>query len=320
MRSLAIPETRQKQITWLESEMLGTQLHRVAIELASLRNLQTYHGDASDQMSFDADTLVRLRDQGLVALSDVQFTSLLTHPRRLNIIQQDVLVNGGPYWSTVDPPHDLNLETRIDRIGAFLREGCDEPPLITPVHSRSDWRSNLGWSTLASLATAACLLIVFANMREPTETAQTPKPVAESKVAVASTIPTSWGFEKFASDIRVDEVNLQPPLDRAAYLRELASAAESWSKKRPETSADLASRIGQFRMGCSAILLADHKPLPDSDRAWLRQRCESWASALDRHLAAIESGRPVIEVRDAVDSTVIKIAAALIGRAETPAT
>ena len=128
---------------------------------------------------------------------------------------------------------------------------------------------------------------------------------------------SGWGFEKFASQVASDEATLQPPLDRKAYLMQLAEAADAWTNKRPESTTELVKRLGQFRMGCSAILIADHGPLPASDRAWLRERCRSWASALDRHLAAAESMSDPVAVRGQVDATVAKIAEALRGRAET---
>ncbi|TWU48628.1 hypothetical protein Poly51_45290 [Rubripirellula tenax] len=321
MRSLAVPESREDQTSWLESEIMGTELHRLAVEFASLSGSESNDTEPLNPTAFDTDTLVRVRDRGLAALSNSQFTSLLVQPQTLLNIQQDVLVSGGAYWSTIDPPEDLNLERRIDRVRSNLREGVAPSTPVGPTSiPRSTWRSNLGWSAIASLATAACLILVFTAIRDSTETAQIPKPDIPPTVADASTAPIRWGFEKFASDFRTDEANLAPPLDRAGYLRELASAAQSWSTKRPDTVTELAIRIGQFRMGCSAILLSEHRPLPDSDRKWLRQRCETWASALDRHLVAIESGRPVLDVRGEVDSTAVKIAAALIGRAETPAT
>ena len=56
--------------------------------------------------------------------------------------------------------------------------------------------------------------------------------------------------------------------------------------KRPDDPIDLARRIGEFRQGCSVLILSPHKPLSGQDRAWLVGKCRAWAAKLDAHLAA----------------------------------
>ena len=111
--------------------------------------------------------------------------------------------------------------------------------------------------------------------------------------------------------------NLSGDVSAPAYLNQLADAAQEWFKQRPEGSADLARRIGEFRQGCSQLILAKHRPLSEADRAWLVERCRAWAGKLDAHLADVESGKDVAQVRSDTDATVRQLIDALRKRAES---
>ena len=314
MRALEIPETREEQIAWLEAEIVGTELAALATEL------QAVHGPSNSESQLDDQTLSSVRQRGLDALSPEQFGALLRDPDQLLTLQSDVLENGGAYWSAVDPPTDLQVPNAI-HVGLESTE-----PSVSPVPlNRGSATSKLLWATIGSLATAAALLL-FANPFGGGAGSELVKvgpgksePTTTVTVSEESATSADWGFAAFARELKSSEQNLDPPFSRESYLRELADSAEAWANRRPDSPAALAKRIGEFRMGCSAILLADHGPLPEADRTWLRERCRRWASALDRHLADVEKGTSVEQVRRDVDSTVTKIAAALQGRADTAA-
>lgn len=306
MRAFEIPADRADQVNWLESELLGTELHALVAEL------QAVHGDATRPVALSDETLAKVRERGLGMLTNAQFSELLRQPTQLLELQQDVLEHGGQYWSRVAPPSDLAIKDRLHKA----------QPVVSDIQSQytrpSTWQSHAAWALVASIATAAAVLLIV-RPNNTSVTAKNPSTVvATTETAPITDSGPAWGFAKFATGIQTSEQDLQPPLDRAAYLRELAKAAEAWTNKRPVTQETLARRIGEFRMGCSAILLATHGPLPESDRKWLRTRCQSWATALDRHLAAVEAGGQVDVIRAEVDATVVKIAAALQGRADTP--
>ena len=118
---------------------------------------------------------------------------------------------------------------------------------------------------------------------------------------------TEWGWNR--PDV------FKPDLSRAAYLERLATSAEEWKRKKPETPEALARRIVQFREGCTRLILAKHEPLTPKDGAWLRERCRVWSKKLDEQLAALESGGDVTSVRNQVDGVVDKLAKALRERA-----
>jgi len=105
-------------------------------------------------------------------------------------------------------------------------------------------------------------------------------------------------------------------LPPGVYLDRLADAAGEWFKKRPDDPNALARRIGEFRQGCSVLILSPHKPLAAQDRAWLVEKCRAWAAKLDAHLAALEGGASAAQVRDEADATINKLIAALRERAQ----
>jgi hypothetical protein len=72
-----------------------------------------------------------------------------------------------------------------------------------------------------------------------------------------------------------------------------------------------------MRDGCTKVLAAKHEPLTLDDRAWLVERCVAWGTKLDKHLADLQTGRSIEEVRREADETVDKLAQALRARAST---
>jgi hypothetical protein len=120
--------------------------------------------------------------------------------------------------------------------------------------------------------------------------------------------PPAWGWQ--------DAEVLSQDATATGYLENLASAANDWFNRRPETAQDLAVRIGQFRSGCSLVMLAEHRPLADEDRRWLVDRCRVWATKLDESLARLKAGASVRDVRAEVDETVLGLVKALQKRSE----
>lgn len=300
MKVLELPDSHAEQVSWLEKAIMGSDGNRVIAELSAV------FGDASFDLSDEEKKAVY--DRGLGGLLPDRFKKLLQAPSALATLQRDVIEFGGDYWNTIDR-HDLQSAI-IERA-----RPTSSPQLKKTTHDASrpspSWASNVAWAALGSLATAAALLIIFSEKTNPPNQ---PVAVIVNPGDKIESIGDSdaWGFAKFARSDIVTSTNVQ----RANYFDKIATAAEAWSKQRPETPAALAKRLGEFRMGCSALLLADH-PLPPEDQQWLKQRCGQWASAIENHLAELENGMSVQEVTARVDVTVTKIAAAIKGRAAT---
>ena len=305
MRSLQIPETHQAQIRWLEQEMVGCHFSMLVAEL------EVIHGEDDGKFKLETSLLDQIREAGLSALSPIEFRQLLSHPKSLLILQHDVLVNGGRYWSEVETT-SVSESTQSNSNSTLNSTLLTDSQTQRHLSRRSiSFASKISWAAMGALTTAAILLFLLRPDLTDLFKGQ------DGSLAQNITTESNWGFAKFATELEKRHSEFTPS-DRKVYLTQLAEAAKAWSNKRPEMAAELAKRLGEFRMGCSEILLANHEAISESDQAWLRDRCRDWARALDQHLADVEAGKSVSEVISSVDVTVTKIAAALLGRAETP--
>ena len=96
----------------------------------------------------------------------------------------------------------------------------------------------------------------------------------------------------------------------SAYYDKLADAADEWSHDRPESRPDLARRLGEFRVGCSLLLLDPHEPLKkhEGEEDWLVNRCRRWAARLDELMATTDAGEePVDKLRAEADELVRRV-------------
>jgi hypothetical protein len=225
--------------------------------------------------------------------------AFLQHPRLLLDLQETVLIEGVPYWQRLarEAPESARLDAngwrRLDR---FLRVGNSASPRVQAL---SRWRS---WHWLAILPTAGSLLVAVAVLQrqlEPTSPLQQPE--------APTNLAGNWGWLRRGA--------FPQELSRADYLERLGREAEEWFNKRPDEPATLARRIAEFRQGCTALILGDHRPLSPQDRRWLVQTCRKWASDLDEDLAEVESLVNPLLIRDKVDDTTRQIARELRNRA-----
>lgn len=214
----------------------------------------------------------------------------MIHSHLLLELQDQVASAGGEFWRQ-RAAADSTAEDRIEQTWLSLagriqpatqNEGSQNQP------PREEKKRVAAIFAAASILAVACLLVWLG-----------PKPAAA---------PPAWGWQ--ASGVLAEDATAPD------YLRNLAVAANDWFKKRPATAADLAIRIGQFRAGCSRIMLAEHRPLAEADQQWLVDRCRVWAGKLDGSLIDTESGRSIEEVRGEVDETVRRLISALETRAD----
>jgi hypothetical protein len=298
IHSLDIPENSADVPGWLEDFIVGPNLAELVAELSAL------HADSrAEPRSLDSalgDDLPRATEQGLAALSRQSLRTLLREPQLLIELQERIFVDGGAYWDRRAAPEIDDLAGRTwNRLDNWIAGVAEQPAPtgtadVLPMKPRP-WYAH---PAVVSLATAAALLAgVFSwDAFGP----RGPVPAA-----------TAWGWERPGAFASKDSAQ--------QYLNALANAGIEWFKKRPESPDALAMRIGEFRRGCTVLILAEHKPLSNDDRAWLVERCRAWAGKLDKHLADVEAGRDPLAVRAEVDETVNALVKALQTRAETAA-
>ncbi len=320
---LDIPDDPAQLPRWLEQKLVGLDLAALVAELTAVHGAPAQSSPTVREVL--GDQLDTVLASGLGGVSRGTLGYLMLRPQLLLELQELVFVSGGPYWDRVEQPsvefQELIHRSRL-RLEAFLANQTGTPR-STNLANRGQTtsishsfrspeqgerhivrlRRTAAWyqhPALVSFATAAAVLFgvfIYEHNLRPTETT----------LQVAT--KTTWGWNKPGA------IPSQVPAD--AHLNALADAAAEWFNERPSDPAGLVKRIGEFRRGCSVLLLADHKPLSDDDRQWLLERCRTWAGKLDAHLAAAESSDEVIKVRTETDETINKLIDSLRARAKT---
>ncbi|NNJ25772.1 hypothetical protein [Alienimonas chondri] len=312
-----IPDAAPARGPWLDSVLVGDDLDRLVAELDALGSaVAAERAPVAQSPEAELDALLgthrstALAD-GLAAAPAETVETLLTRPELLLALRTLVLTEGGPHWDAV-ASDDPALRAAADRVVAAVKQRTGEAgetaaaqdlPMpasaVAPTDERSERKRSWGTAVLTGVAGLALGLIAAFFL--------TPDPAAPGPAGPAAVASIGWGW--------AGPEGLPAADDPRAYLDGLADEAEEWFKKRPETDAAVAKRIGEFRAGCSVLILAEHPALPDDAADRLREKCRLWASALDEQLAAVEAGEPPIEVRGRTDETVRKLIVALRGDA-----
>ena len=282
-----IPDTQGETADWLAQQLVGLELAELICELRAVHGIPTIiaKSEASAQLrAMLGDYRQELLDVGLTVLPAKTVGELLAHPELLGELQELVLTEGGSYWQKLSQGNQ-SFDAFLSR---QLPSSHDMPTVDLP-STRAPGRPSLAYTSWVVLATAASVLAAVVAFDQFEATTATPV--------------TGWGWNRQLVD--------HQGLSRAEYLNQLANGAEEWFKKRPADAPALAKRIGEFRQGCSQLLLADHQPLLSRDRDWLLERCRAWARTFDDNLVAVEAGEPVERVCAAMDETVRKLVAAL---------
>jgi hypothetical protein len=308
LHAFEIPENDAALAAWLEAQLAGPYLGELVAELAVLQEIDpASHGPRPDRRSTGqaatietvlGNRLPQVCQQGLASVPPNLIRRLFQQPHLLAELQERVLTDGGPFWDQ-KLQESTELSEMMDAGWTRLTEGLSRLHAIDPAEQPVQFgpvktpTKPFRWF-LAGVVSAAAVgliaVVVWDQVSGPQQVAS-----------------TEWGWNR--PDV------FKPDLSRAAYLERLATSAEEWKRKKPETPEALARRIVQFREGCTRLILAKHEPLTPKDGAWLRERCRVWSKKLDEQLAALESGGDVTSVRNQVDGVVDKLAKALRERA-----
>ena len=296
IRGLDIPDETAELARWLEEQLAGDDLGSLVAELRAGHPAD--ERDATSLESHLGNNVNVILTQGLNGIPATLLRGLIAHPGLLLELQERILIDGGPHWSRRTPSvTETDALARVwSNVSAAI--SAESKPSVnrvtTPAASPAGTR-RASWIGTLSLAAATFLIGVILRGQWP---------IGPQPPAVAQ---TGWGWNKPDA--------LKSDVSREVYLANLADGASEWFKKRPETPTALAVRIGQFRQGCSMLLLAEHKPLSVSDRKWLRERCSAWAAKLDGHLTDLEAGGNVESIRVAADQTITTLIEKLRERA-----
>lgn len=283
---LEIPEGRVEIARWLERKLVSTDLSEFVAELTAFDG----HGSTG---SLGLNQILHkfgaaIFDEGLSGLPEEVLRSLLRSPKALYGLQEQVLVNGGPFWAELasevtslppfQAPHGGTTESQSGN-----HQTTDAKATPAQRHkSRSQVRRIAVFATALSVVIAIGVGgILWFNSAETGVT-----PVAA----------TGWGWDRPGA--------LKTDLEADQYLRQLADSANEWFSKRPDSPEALEKRLGEFLHGCQTLIAADHKPLAVEDREWLVGKCKAWAEKLEGHLASLESNASLQETQEAADETI----------------
>jgi hypothetical protein len=286
--ALDMPEDEAELPAWLERQVVGERLGALVAELEAIHGPPARTASLDQALGDRRDAVLR---DGLSSLPPDRLGLLLRQPRLLLQLQELVLVSGGPHWETLAAAQPEHRDA--------LARGRVRLPGQASATPRT-WHLRRWGVGLAATAAAALFLAAFLIPGRPGGRPQPAPPPATA---------SGWGWNRpgaLAEDLRP-----------GAYLDHLADAAEEWFNQRPEGPVDLARRLGEFRQGCSVLILSPHKPLSAEDREWLVEKCRAWAAKLDTHLVSLEGGAEVPKVRDEADATIDKLIKALRDRAKS---
>ena len=198
------------------------------------------------------DQLSDVLSSGLRGLSTKKLGSLLRHPQSLLELQEQAFIACSEYWD--------GLLADDEKRDPYVESTV--VPATASKRARSTGnplKNRIG--TLVALAAGLLLAI---------------------GVWQVMSLGDGWGLARVAA--------LSPDLDDAEYLAELADLADQWGNKVPATEAALVDRLKQFRAGCSALQNSPMSQLANSDRLWLKERCQKWTDRIDVLIGEVDSG------------------------------
>jgi hypothetical protein len=316
-----IPDNAADLPAWLERHVAGNQLAALVAELTAANGPGPAGASLAEVLGPDTDAV---RTGGLARLSPDSLRALLSRPSLLLALQEWAILEGGPYWQRLFEvaPADPAVERGAARLEQFLTGDPVRPAADPAPRPRLAWYQQ-PW--FVALATAACVLLAVyvvrmalpdgGNRHKPGEVAGiTPGENKGTSPDVHGVLKppqgqlaTTWGWD------RPDALKMD--VTARMYLENLATAADEWSRKKPETAPDLARRLNEFRAGCSTLILTTHTPLNERDRIWLTDRCHEWALDIDKALTKLEEEGHVEAVREDADRLVARIVKSLRDRA-----
>lgn len=323
---LDIPDTPAEVGPWLDRHLVGLTLGTLIADLSTVHAKKAMNPPPTLESAL-GDRLPGVLRGGLRQASRNGISVMLRNPKLLLDLQERLIAGGGPYW--VDLAGENSEVTRLAAaslpetlVSGQVRPGSVASPTedrgrrrnepnaaSTTTHAsavesppRTPKPPRVGlirfWARIATIAASmACFLYVVETFDELLAYLD---PGGEYHTLVQDTGPppvvlgeAPWGWNRLSLYTREESPR--------EYFNSLASAAGEWFDVVPFSNEALARRLGTARSGLSQLLLASHQNLPEEEKAWLLEQANEWAELLDEAIRAVESGRPVDEVRANVD-------------------
>lgn len=280
-----MPEEPDQLARWLDHQLVGHHLGELVAELSAVQETGPRTVALNDVLG---SSLAEVLEHGLGVLPESTVQQLLRQPQLLLQLQERVFIEGGPYWRQLPRSAELTERSQAILQRALQQLRLDRRPTLDRVR-RIPMEVYLRWGV--SLAVAVVLVLVVQR-------------VGLQWRGGAGPSRPNWGWAQ----------GLPSANDSRTYLEALAQQAEQWYLERPMTPDSLVRRLGEFRQGCGALLIAPHPPLSPAQRADLWESCRKWSATIDELIVRAQQGEDVATVRQEADELVRKLTGALRGR------
>lgn len=275
-----IPDHPKEWARWLEQHLIGLSLRDLMDELRLLPNatLKPLHSLLNEKQ------LAGIRQYGLSVLSIDQIRALFSSPESLLELQEDVLINGGDYWTSLQTSAEVQDAT--DRVKKRLSKSPSTEERVARPTATSETK-RISRSLLIALTSVAALLIIGF---------------------------LTWQIQPYGSGSILGQPGLlaNDVNSSAEYLNRIANAGSEWFNQHPRDSVELVRLLESVSNDCQILIDADHKRLTRDERIWFVGKCANWKNEFDTTLASLKSGQLTFEAAKAdVDTTMRKLVTVL---------
>jgi hypothetical protein len=276
---ITIPDDPNEWAGWLEQHLVGLRLRDVVDELRLLPD-----SAATPLKSLlNEQHLSEVRKRGLAALTVNQIRAMFGSPEALLELQEDVLINGSDYWTSL-PTADGAMPS-IERVQRqFKQSGSPDEQLVRRKESSTSRSRSQFFVGLMSAAAVLLIGIV------------------------------AWRYQTAGSGsiLGRPEILANNVSSSSEYLNRIADAGSEWLNQRPTDAAQLIVSLEQVSNDCQVLIGAEHLPLTPAERDWFVAKCQNWKNEFDATLASLQSGDlPVEAAQSAADQTMLKLVKAL---------
>lgn len=306
--ALELPEDQSLWPTWLDHQVVGPDLRLLVRQWELLSGASAGYsagysagfspedssGESWEQrlVSQFSDQLPKILANGLGALSSDELLRFLRQPRLLLALQEQVFLNGGPYWERLSRS-EIHVEEASgisSKVRATVREfdqaeGAREHRLHVSSSSeksstKSSSRSPLRMALILAAVAASALIAVF--LMQPRDQGRY---FARTGLVVSS-------------------------LEGREFTKSLAVAIrEDWDTDSSDE--EFRNQLRSLRDSCERLLAADLRQLSPAVAQDLKTRCKKWQASFSEMLDGLDTGRPVSEVRQEANQLVDRLVTVL---------
>jgi hypothetical protein len=299
-----LPEDHSLWATWLDHQVVGPDLRLLVRqwELLAGINSELFPEESWEQrlVSQFSDQLPKILANGLGALSSDELLRFLRQPRLLMALQEQVFLNGGPYWERLSRS-EIHVEEAYgisSKVRAAVRE-------FDQAEGAREHRLHVSSSSEKSATLPSTKSSTKSFSRSPLRMALMLAAVAASAlIAVFLMQPRDQGRYFARTGLIVSS------LEGRDFTKSLAVAIrEDWDTDSSDE--EFRNQLRSLRDSCERLLAADLRQLSPAVAQDLKTRCKKWQASFSEMLDGLDTGRPVSEVRQEANQLVERLVTVL---------